>query len=139
MPYKNLSDGLYLLMQKSLDKGVEHYGILDVGNRIRHPQVDGRHPVVIHQTPPSIRINWLQDTGGWKIHGRIINEAAAIHRMNTAFLKPDYSLFGNNCEHFAHYVATGAHESIQLQGAGWVVGLAALTFVAIREAGRESE
>ena len=132
MPYQQYPDGLYLLKQKSEAKGVEHYGILDIGNRINHPQVDGRHPVVIHQTPPSIKLDWLQNTGAWSVLGRIADENDARARMNAAFQDPTYNLFGHNCEHFARYVATGRHESTQLQAVGIVAGLAALAFYAGR-------
>jgi len=130
MPYQKYPDGLYLLKQKSAAKGVDHYGILDIGNRISHPQVDGRHPVVIHQTPPSIKIDWLQNSGVWEILGRITDEQDAITRMTSAFQSSNYNLFGHNCEHFARYVATGRHESTQLQAVGVVAGLAALVFYA---------
>jgi hypothetical protein len=132
MPYQKHPDGLYLLKQKSAAKGVDHYGILDIGNRIRHPQVDGRHPVVIHQMPPSIKIDWLQNTGVWKILGCITDEQDAITRMNSAYQNPNYNLFGHNCEHFARYVATGRHESTQLQAVGVVAGFVALVFYAGR-------
>lgn len=132
MPYQQYSDGLYLLKQKSEAKGVDHYGILDVGNRINHPQIDGSNPVVIHQTPPSIKLDWLQNTGAWTVLGKITNEEDAKSRMNAAFQTPNYDLFGHNCEHFARYVATGHHESTQLQAAGIVAGLAALVFIASR-------
>jgi hypothetical protein len=130
MPYLQYPDGLYLLKQKAETKGVEHYGILDVGNRLGHPQVNGTHPVVIHQTPPTIKIDWLQNTGEWLILGRITNEGSAKERMSSAFQNPTYDLFGHNCEHFARYVATGRRESTQLQAAGIVAGLAALAFYA---------
>ena len=132
MPNQQYPDGLYLLKQKSEAKGVDHYGILDIGNRINHPRVDGRHPVVIHQTPPSIRLDWLQNTGAWSVLGRITDEEDAKSRMNTTFENPAYDLFGHNCEHFARYVATGQNESTQLQAVGVVAGLVALAFYANR-------
>lgn len=132
MPYLQYADGLYLLKQKSEAKGVEHYGILDIGNRINHPQINGTHPVVIHQTPPSIKIDWLQNTGEWAVLGHITDEEDAKARMNSAFQNSSYNLFGHNCEHFARYVATGKHESTQLQTAGAIAGLAVLAFYALR-------
>jgi len=132
VPYQAYPDGLYLLVQRSEEKGVDHYGILDIGNRIGHPHVDGRHPVVIHQTPPSIRLAWLQDTGSWHVLGKITDEGHAIGRMEIAFLNPAFDLFGHNCEHFARFVATGVNESTQLQAIGVVVGLTALAIVALQ-------
>ena len=133
MPYQNLQDGLYLLKKKSAQKGAEHFGILDIGNRMRNPGVTVNHPVIVHQTPPSIRVDWLQNTGIWQVLDRIVDEADAIQRMNAAFRNPSYSLFGNNCEHFARYVATGARESYQLQAAGLVAGLTAIAFMLIQD------
>lgn len=131
MPYQNIADGLYLLIQKTAEKGVDHYGILDVGNRLNLEDARfASQPVVIHQTPPSIQINWLQDTGTWLIQKRITDEADAIARIAEAVKNPQYNLFGNNCEHFARYVATGIRESHQVQAAVVVTGLAALTLYA---------
>jgi len=86
-------------------------------------------PVVIHQTPPAIRFDWLQSTGKWDILGRISNEPDAIQRMRHAMTDPSYDLFGNNCEHFARYVASGVKESQQLQVGAVLVGLAAIVFL----------
>ena len=41
-----------------------------------------------------------------------------IARLREAWQNPCYDLLGNNCEHFARYIAYGKRESIQLQ---WVV------------------
>ena len=128
MSYQGLQDGLYLLKQASRAKGVDHYGVLDVGNRLRDPKVNYPHPVVIHQTPPSIQMDWLQNTGQWTVVGKIDDEAAALERLRAAFQDPAYDLFGHNCEHFARYVATGRRESTQLQAA---VAVAALAVAAI--------
>lgn len=129
MPYQQLNDGLYLVRQKSAEKGVDHYGILDVGNRINHPQVIPIQPVVIHQRPPRIQADWLQNTGEWAVLGKITDEADAISRMHKAAENPNYDLFGHNCEHFARYVATGKRESTQVQVAVAIAGLVALAFV----------
>ena len=134
MPHQNYSDGFYLLIQKSVDKGVDHYGIMDVGNILEIDRVeDTSQPVVIHQTPPSIQLNWLQDTGAWKIAGKITDEVMAKNRIREAAQNPKYNLFGNNCEHFARFVATGVKESTQVQSAVLVSGLVALTIYALRK------
>ncbi|GMV60124.1 MAG: hypothetical protein AMXMBFR72_32170 [Betaproteobacteria bacterium] len=133
MPYQGFQDGLYLVAQWCPEKGVDHYGILDIGNRIRHPQVDARHPVVIHQRPPEIAIDWFQNTGAWRVLGKVTDEAFAIQRMRAAFENPAYDLFGHNCEHFARFVATGIRESRQLQSVGVVAGLAVLSIFASRQ------
>ncbi len=73
-------------------------------------------------------MEWLRDTGVWDVLGRISDEEDAIARLDEAAANPDYDLFGHKCEHFARYVAMGRRESIQLQGAGTVVGLAALVY-----------
>ena len=130
MPYEHLDDGLYLLKQKSAEKGVDHYGILDVGNRLRHPEVVAQvQPVVVHQRPPRIQLDWLQNTGQWQVLGKITDEADAIVRMMAAAKNPKYDLFGHHCEHFARYVATGRHESTQIQAAVVLAGLAAIAFM----------
>ena len=128
MPYQNFPDGLYLLKQPSEKKGIaiEHYGIADVGNTLGHSQLDGSHPVVIHQTPPCIRIDWLGNTGRWEVIGKIMDVAGAKSRLRSAFKNPAYDLFGNNCEHFARFVAQNQHHSNQIL---W--GVAGLSLVGL--------
>ncbi len=135
MPHHIRRPGLYLLAQKTQIKGVlvDHYGILDVGNRLKLPNVDW-HPIVIHQTPPQIRRDRLEDTGDWKVLGMITDESDAISRINKAVENSAYDLFGNNCEHFARYVATGRRESTQLQVFALFAGLIALTILLLNSA-----
>jgi len=132
MPYRQadglvLRNGLYLLTQHSVEKGVDHFGVLDVGNRLRISEVDGLHPVVLHQTPPRIQWTYLEGTGSWHNYGRIVDETSAIARIHLALQTPEYNLFSNNCEHFGRLVATGKRESLQLRGglvfAGLTVGV----------------
>lgn len=127
MPYQNYRDGLYLVRKRSTDKSVDHYGVLDIGNRTQLLEVDQGHPVVIHQTPPAIRIDWLAKTGQWQAITRILDEPAAVARMYQALQNPAYDLFGHNCEQFARYVALGTWESTQLQ----VAVVAGITAVAV--------
>ncbi len=129
MPYNRLENGLYLITQKSEVKGiaVDHYGILDIGNRLKLS--NGWQPIVIHQTPPRIRTDWLSNTGRWKILGRITDEQFAKTRIQKALENDAYDLFGNNCEHFALYVATGKRESSQIQGMILMMGLIALLLI----------
>lgn len=134
MPYQNIEDGLYLVVQRSHEKGVDHYGILDIGNRLNIKEAESvDHPIVIHQTPPTIQLSWLQNTGSWLLHGRIMDENMAIMRINHAVKNPSYNLFENNCEHFARYVATGVRESRQIQSAVVATGLVTLTLLALRK------
>jgi hypothetical protein len=131
MSYQGYPDGLYLVVQKSPTKGVDHYGILDIGNNLEVTGADGINPVIVHQCPPGIRADWLHDTGTWNVLGKITDERYAIERYKAALANPAYDLFGHNCEHFARFVATGVRESTQLQAAGVVAGLAALAVVAL--------
>jgi hypothetical protein len=130
MPYSIRIAGLYLMVQKTQMKGVlvDHYGILDVGNTMNLPNT-GWQPLVIHQTPPQIRLDRLADTGDWKVLGKITDEPDAISRINRAIENSAYDLFGNNCEHFARYVATGRRESMQLQALGLVASLLAVVVI----------
>lgn len=133
MPFGPYPDGLYIMKQKSPNKGVDHYGILDVGNRIRHPQIHSIHPVVLHQTPPEVRLDWYHNTGSWEMVGRVTDEPGALARIAEAMKNPKYDLFGNNCEHFARFIATGKRESVQLQTVAAVAGFAALIFLIVQE------
>jgi hypothetical protein len=63
MPYGTYADGLYLVKQRAQvsKSGVEHYGILDIGNRLKRSQGPALdlQPVVYHNTPPNLRADWL--------------------------------------------------------------------------------
>ncbi|MEK6551022.1 MAG: hypothetical protein AABZ50_05210 [Pseudomonadota bacterium] len=131
MPYQDLEDGLYLISQPAEKNGVriEHFGILDIGNTLQHPKVNGEHPVVVHQTPPHVRADWLGNTGNWSVLGRITDAAGAMQRLKAAFANPHYDLFGNNCEHFARFVAHGERRSNQIFWGG--VGIIAAGVLAV--------
>jgi hypothetical protein len=128
MPYQGLADGLYFVRQYSREKGVDHYGILDIGNRRRAPGYSGT-PVILHQLRPRIRADRLHKTGTWQVLYKIDDEAAALKRVKIALSDPDYALLRHNCEHFARFVAFGVRESKQLQAAGWLTGIITLAII----------
>ena len=130
MPYQGLQDGLYLVAQHLPEKGVDHYGILDIGNNFRFAIV--HEPVVVHHPPPAIRADWLSTTGTWSIAGRIFDVAGARFRLRLALARANYDLLGNNCEHFARFIAYGKRESGQVQDAMVVAGLIGLIVMAAR-------
>jgi hypothetical protein len=116
MPSQNLEDGLYLAKRPVFgSKVADHYGVIDIGNRLRYalPPALATTPVVIHQAADGLKAESL--TGEWHVESRIADEAGAIRRIETAMATPNYDLFGNNCEHFARFVASGTKESKQLQ------------------------
>jgi hypothetical protein len=129
MPDKGLADGLYFVRQRSIEKRVDHYGILDIGNRRRNLRF-GRAPVILHQVRPRIRADWLRNTGRWQVLHKIEDEAAALGRVEIALTDPNYVLLRHNCEHFARFVAFGTWESKQLQAAGLLTGMVALAIIA---------
>jgi hypothetical protein len=113
----DLSTGLHLIRQKTGKFGVDHYAILDSGD-ILH--IEGRqfgHPIIIHQSPPQIQMDYFNSSGNWEVIGTVRNEFLdeAIVRINHALLFSDYNLFSNNCEQFARYIAEGKRYSTQLR------------------------
>lgn len=130
MSHNPLVPSLYLLRQQSQTKPVYHYGVLDVGNRLGRPVSGIAPPVVIHQTPPSVTLTHFAETEEWQLLGKVEDESSALSRMHSALKNPNYDLFGNNCEHFARFIATGVRESTQLQIVGIVVGVATLIYAA---------
>lgn len=125
MPFQGLPDGLYLAKRPALSvKVVEHYGVIDIGNRLGYPlpPQTGDNPVVVHQCAEGLKAEFL--SGTWNVELRIEDESGATARIQTAMATPNYDLFGNNCEHFARFVANGVRESKQLQAAA-IVSLAA--------------
>jgi hypothetical protein len=140
MPFKDLEDGLYLVEQKSVFKGnnILHYGVLDVGNILNHPKYLHENPLILHQTPPQIRADYLSNTGIWTVRGVVTLEDldAAIKRIQDALKNPHYDLFGHNCEHFARYVTQGKRTSHQVMAAvGTAAILGVLFWVIIRNGG----
>jgi hypothetical protein len=86
--------------------------------------------MVFHQSPPSIQIEPLENTGHWELVGQIVDEVGADARLKFAVQNPRYSFIANNCEHFAFYVATGTRQSPQLQQGVAIVGLLAVVVLA---------
>ena len=123
-----LPPGLYLLKRQSETKVVEHYGVLDIGNRLSRASAWPPEPVVVHQTPPHVTITPFHETGTWQLLAKVEDEAGARERIREAVKKPEYDLFGHNCEHFARFVALGKRECTQLQAIGIVLGIAALVY-----------
>jgi hypothetical protein len=124
---QQLARGLYWITQRSLTKGVEHHAILDVGNCIGFPDVYPTSPIIVHQTPPSIRRDPFTGTLDWRVVMKIEDEPNSICRLIAACENPLYNTAANNCEHFARYVATGKRESHQVRAVGFVgvlIGLA---------------
>jgi len=123
--------GLYLARRYSREKGVHHFGILDVGNHLGYETA--REPVIIHMVSPHVRAEWLSTTGRWDMFDPITDVPGAVGRLQQALGFPCYDLVFNNCEHFARYVATGARESVQVRNIGIALGIAALCLLAVRD------
>ena len=130
IPIHQLALGLYWLSQKSPTKGVQHHAILDVGNRLGHHDIDPRYPIIVHQTPPSITRERFAGTGDWELVLKIADEPSARQRLIAACANPIYNAAGNNCEHFARYIATGKRESHQVRAVGFVGVLIGLAWAA---------
>ena len=123
---QRLKPALYLVRQKSAEKGVSHFGIVDVGNQAGSPFVGLGEAVVYHLTPPELRVDafdrreWLEM---WYIHDQL----GAIERLRAALKRStEYHVTANNCEHFAFWIARGRRESPQVRGAMFWTGLTAL-------------
>jgi len=128
LPLHRLEPGLYWVTQRSPTKGVDHHAILDVGNRMGY--LGGcRQPIIVHQTPPSIRRESVEGTGYWNILKKIADERDAVRRLLAACENPAYSVVGNNCEHFARYIATGVRESHQVQLIGFIGAIFGLVLI----------
>jgi hypothetical protein len=137
--YQVLEDGIYLIRQRSIKWGVDHYGVLDIGNRLGLENADGLTPVVIHQALPYIQVCTLadfEDNGAWEVLEKNLDEYSAAIRLRQACENPDYALFNNNCEQFARYVVSGKRESKQLQTAVVVTGIITLTAIVFEDKGK---
>lgn len=131
-----IAPGLYLAVQPNPRKGVDHYAIVDIGNRLRDPDVPvAGAAIAYHLTRPRLRRDFVGPRDRWRLMGRVRDELGAAERLRVAAGAPLYNLLFNNCEQFARYVATGVRESKQLQTAtAWtcLVALAAVALVPAR-------
>ena len=130
MHSQQLPPGVYLVWQKSQRKGVDHYGVLDVGNCLGIAQADGIRPVVIHQAPPSITLDTIENSGPWKVIASSPDIQQSYQIFWQACQTPDYDWLSNNCEHFARSVVLGRRESKQIQNAV-VVGALVIGFIGL--------
>src|SRR5579862_3180299 len=113
--------GLYVVKTALPNKLGEHYGILDVGNRLRRSGVVG--PVVYQLAPRGVIAT--EETTNLTIVAPVIDEMLAAVRFEEALKKSQYDLLTNNCEHFARFVAFGTSVSGQAQLLG-LAGVAAV-------------
>lgn len=124
---------------------VFHWGIIDIGQCLggmslpaaaRHTLVllEGAEEApgtVVHRTPGELRYEPVSDLHRWKLLRRIEDEAGARARIAHALQDPAYNLVGNNCEHFARYIADGRKHSGQVMvGLMGLMGLGAAAFYA---------
>ena len=122
MAYQGFADGLYVMRQLSRDKGVLHYAIMDVGNRLGLAGVlPGAEPIMIHKPPTGLRSDFLSATGQWTTVGSVADESGVRARLTEAFKNPGYDLFGDNCEHLVNFLATGERWSTQVLVGGLIV------------------
>ena len=127
--------GIYLAKKPAEKFGglIEHYGIIEVGNILNLVAADLNTLVVYHQTAEKgFTYEYISSPSPWTIIGRVRNENLmdARSRLINASTEPNYDLWGNNCEHFARYVASGEKTSSQLNGCLAVTGLVAIIWLA---------
>jgi hypothetical protein len=122
------SRGLYLIKTQLPTKPGEHYAILDVGNVFARQGITS--PVLYQLSPTGVIMTSV--TTALTVLEKIEDERGAAKRFAEGLTNPRYSLFLNNCEHFARYVASGVRESSQAQGLGVIAAIAtAITFIAL--------
>jgi hypothetical protein len=121
-----LNRGLYRVRRASTaSKSVQHAAVADVGNRLgllpRRDVLNPRAVVIVHQTPPALQYEVHQDGLGeeWTVEAQISDETGARDRLEAAKTNPTYDALGNNCEHFASFIADGKRTSPQL----WALGI----------------
>jgi hypothetical protein len=110
--------GMPVLLAKidSPDFPVDHYAIMDVGNQLGLEDVDSFRPVVVHQTPPRITVESVDERTQWIVVQTITDVAAAKARLIAAQQDSTYRVVDNNCEQFVWFIATGEKKSPQISG-----------------------
>lgn len=117
-----LPRGIYLARVRLPHKPVAHYAILDIGNVLARQRT---WAPVLYQLSPAGPTYCSADSFPLEVLERIHDEPGATQRFEQALARPDYSILGNNCEHFARFVASGIRTSRQVWGV-----LVAVTLVA---------
>jgi len=127
IPMRNLPAGMYLLKRSSGKYPlIDHYGVLVTGNLVRDFGINSLSPIIIHQTYPTVRVDWAESTGKWDMMGQVLPPLVpfAMERISVALGDPNYDLFANNCEQFARFITTGQKTSTQLWAWGFGGALA---------------
>lgn len=131
---QTLNRGLYRVKRASTaSKSVQHAAVADVGNRLgllppREAVFNQRAVVIVHQTPPVLQYEVHPEglSDEWTVEAPIPDETGARDRLEAAKANLKYNALGNNCEHFASFIADGKRASPQL----WALGaLASILFL----------
>jgi len=119
-------DGVYLIKRKSDYLAIEHYGVLVVGKPLGLLGYSNKSPLVFHLTDLGFQVDWLEIFGNPEVLGKVdsTQEMQAIKRLTFASNNLNRWHVGNNCEHFARFVAEGISQSTQVQTVGILGGLA---------------
>lgn len=138
MSFIEVADGLYLGTRPAQGSGknfpnVTHYGVIDIGNLFRNTSVKENFPVVYHKSPQSgLIVEYINRDETWTFKHPITDLEGARERLNEAAKNPAYRLFGDNCEHFANYVAWNRKVSVQSNALQLFIGVAILAFALTR-------
>ncbi|XDD45585.1 hypothetical protein AB3N60_12820 [Leptospira sp. WS39.C2] len=116
-----LTKGLYLV-KKPAEKFlglVDHYAVIDAGNTSGLFSNFGQGPILIEKIVGKGNV-YRYMSGDWTILGKVKDHHifAATLRLAQALNDPSYDLLGNNCEHFARFIAEGRKTSKQVNSFG---------------------
>src|SRR5512139_698719 len=81
VPSAPIFDGLYLLKQRSPDKGVDHFGIGIGGALSWRLGLAPFKPAIVDLAPPAIRVTPWGHGSTWEVVERIVDEAGALNRL----------------------------------------------------------
>ena len=111
-----------------------HFGVMIVGRRLRELGYSDTYPLVFHLTNSGFQVDWVETFGKPEILGKVdsISEPQALDRLRFASQNMNLWYVGNDCEHFARYVAEGYKQSTQFQNIGVLSGLT-LAFLLLRD------
>lgn len=128
--------GIYLVKTTSqlLPDVLYHFGVLIAGNNLKKIGYSDSHPLVFHLTDKGFQIDWVETFGKPEILGKVdlVNESLTLQRLRYASLHLNRWQLGNDCEHFARFIAEGYKQSTQFQNIGVLSGLA-LAFLLLRD------
>ncbi len=107
---------LYLAKQWAPEKVVEHYAIIGPGRHLGFPRILGSLVLELMAGGPRVRHLGLNESWTLQPIQDVVGACKRIRELSRDWKRHEYDALGNNCEHWARYIASGVRRSEQVRG-----------------------